>query len=197
MRVIVSRRELLSGIFVSVVVIACVLTLPRVSARVVADLERERRELSGRKLPASVKHNELQNDIFTDSAGRNSPHISKRKDPLPMTIYGAVRRRNAIRAALACRLADIHVAAGDTQTPLAKTILLNSIALLTPDQLGSLSKVTIDFAAVFGFVLDIVRAKFPVLAVAIDLILDALGIVIPPAANSPNTQSVSEPAVAK
>lgn len=93
-----------------------------------------------------------------------------------MTIYEAVRRRNAIRAALACRLADIHVAAGDTQTPLAKTILLNSIALLTPDQLATMSKVSIDFAAVLGFVLHVVRAKYPALGLAIDLILDSLGI---------------------
>jgi hypothetical protein len=114
-----------------------------------------------------------------------------------MSIFEAVKRRNAIRYALANSLNDIHVATGDTQTPLAKTVLLNSIALLTPDQLGSLSKVTIDFAAVLGFVLDIVRAKFPVLGVAIDLILDALGVVIPPAANATNTQSVSELAVAK
>ena len=93
-----------------------------------------------------------------------------------MTIYEAVRRRNAIRAALACRLADIHVAEEDTQTPLAKTILLNSIALLTPDQLATMSKVSIDFGAVLGFVLDVVRAKYPALGLAIDLILDSLGI---------------------
>jgi len=125
------------------------------------------------------------------------PRTFQRKELSIMTIFEAVKRRNAIRYALADRFNDIHVATGDTQTPLAKTVLLNSIALLTPDQLGSLSKVTIDFAAVLGFVLDIVRAKFPVLGVAIDLILDALGVVIPPAANATNTATVSEPAVAK